>query len=1036
MNEPAPCDELGREETIFNAAVQLGDAAKRAIYLDLACENDPALRARIEKLLASDAGDNFFAQPLAKPVYSNPTGATPAAPAPAGPEAQAHGERIGRYRLLQKIGEGGLGLVYMAEQEEPVRRRVALKVIRLGMDTQSVVARFEAERQALAMMDHPNIAKILDGGVTETGRPYFVMDLVQGLPITQFCDEAKLSTPARLELFREVCSAVQHAHQKGIIHRDLKPSNILVTLHGDKPVPKVIDFGIAKATQQRLTDKTLFTQFQQFMGTPAYVSPEQATLSGLDIDTRSDIYSLGVLLYELLTGKTPFDSKELLKAGLDEMRRTICEKEPPTPSTRVSTMHGDELTTTAQRRGIEPPKLISTLRGDLDWIVMKCLEKDRARRYETANGVATDIQRHLNNEPVVAGPPGKLYRLRKLVRRNRGVFGATAAICAALVLGVFASTWEAVRARKAEQEQTNLRLQAQAQNRFLRDIFAGVGPSRALGRDTAMLKEMLDQTAERVGKELTNQPQVEIEVHDILADTYDELGLYPQMEAMAQRELTLARAQYGEEHLAVARALNWLGVAQWELGRYAQAETTHTKALGIRRKLLGQQHLDVAVSIDNLAKALRDLHREHEAEQLYREALEMRRKLLGNENIAVASSINNLANSLFYQAKYTQAEGLYRQALAMRQKLLGSEHPDVAGSLNNLAGALKMQNKPDEAAQIYRQALELRRKLLPNDHPKLAEAMVNLANVLPKRENAAEVEELLRKALAIQAKQLGTQHPKSMAITFRSLVELLMNQGRATEVEQLFAQVGAGSGAQIQSAPLLRVRGDWYARRGRFAEAMSDFRRATQIDPADHECWGLLGSTLVQAGDVGAYCDHCRKMVERFGAAGDPPTGGWWTLMTCILLPCPETDRAAMDHLREVTSHIDPNDWAWFWAKLQWGILAYRQGRFETAVEWIQKALPGAQDTYVPGDLTRDSRGDVSAYMALAMANYRLNRTNEAYFALARGLKIFENRLPKVESGDVGEYWERWVMAQVLQKEATALMGKPTDLTSLQRSQP
>src|SRR6516164_7327107 len=338
MNEPVSGDELGREETIFNAAVQLRDPAKRAIYLDLACENNAALRGRIEKLLASDASDAFFAQPLAKPIFPSAAAAAPAVSSPGAPEAQALGERIGRYRLLQKIGEGGLGLVYMAEQEEPVRRRVALKVIRLGMDTQSVIARFEAERQALAMMEHPNIAKILDGGVTETGRPYFVMDLVQGLPITQFCDEAKLSTRGRLDLFRDVCSAIQHAHQKGIIHRDIKPSNILVTLHGEKPVPRVIDFGIAKATQQRLTEKTLFTEFQQFIGTPAYMSPEQATLSGFDIDTRSDIYSLGVLLYELLTGKTPFDSKELLKAGLDEMRRTICEKEPPTPSTRVSTM--------------------------------------------------------------------------------------------------------------------------------------------------------------------------------------------------------------------------------------------------------------------------------------------------------------------------------------------------------------------------------------------------------------------------------------------------------------------------------------------------------------------------------------------------------------------------------------------------------------------------------------------------------------------------------------------------------------------------
>src|SRR5207249_1044696 len=301
------------------------------------------------------------------------------------PPTEKAGDRISRYKLLEQIGEGGCGVVYMAEQEEPVRRRVALKVIKLGMDTKSVIARFEAERQALAMMDHPNIAKVLDGGATQTGRPYFVMELVRGVRITEFCDEARLSTEARLRLFVQVCQAIQHAHQKVIIHRDLKPSNILVTVNDGAAVPKVIDFGIAKATQADLTKKTVFTRFHQFLGTPAYMSPEQAEMTSLDIDTRSDIYSLGVLLYELLTGKTPFDAEELLKAGLDEMRRRIREQEPARPSTRVSTLRGDELTTTAKRRGLDAPKLISLLRGDLDWIAMKCLEKDRARRYETAN---------------------------------------------------------------------------------------------------------------------------------------------------------------------------------------------------------------------------------------------------------------------------------------------------------------------------------------------------------------------------------------------------------------------------------------------------------------------------------------------------------------------------------------------------------------------------------------------------------------------------------------------------------------------------
>src|SRR4051812_21321803 len=394
------------EEAIYHVTRRIADRDARAAYLDQVCSGQPALRGRVEELLrACEREDSFLeapACPLTEALHT---------------AAERPGMSIGPYKLMEQIGEGGMGVVYVAEQIVPVRRRVALKVIKPGMDSRQVVARFEAERQALAMMDHPNIARVFDGGTTDSGRPFFVMELVRGVPITEYCDEQKLTIRERLELFVLVCRAVQHAQQKGIIHRDLKPSNILVTLHDGVPVPKVIDFGVAKATGQALTDKTVYTAFAQLIGTPLYMSPEQVELTGLDVDTRCDIYSLGVLLYELLTGTTPFDSETLKKAAFDEMRRIIREQEPPRPSTRLSTL-GATLTTTSAKRSSDPRQLDRSVRGELDWIVMKALEKDRRRRYETANDFAADVMRYLTDQPVEACPPSAWYRSRKFARRN------------------------------------------------------------------------------------------------------------------------------------------------------------------------------------------------------------------------------------------------------------------------------------------------------------------------------------------------------------------------------------------------------------------------------------------------------------------------------------------------------------------------------------------------------------------------------------------------------------------------------------------
>jgi eukaryotic-like serine/threonine-protein kinase len=529
---------MSRVREIFATAIEISDVAERNDMLDRECGDDFMLRAQIADLLSvrlkaeeffSDCIANSSASVISSGFLENSTEAND----------KNIGLRIGPYKVLQKIGEGGCGAVYMAEQEKPIRRRVAIKIIKLGMDTKNVIARFESERQALAMMDHPNIARVLDAGATETGRPYFVMELIHGINILEYCDKNHYDTSQRLELFVRVCNAIQHAHQRGIIHRDIKPSNILVTSHDGLPVPKVIDFGIAKAMTEPLTDKTLFTSYGLFIGTPAYMSPEQAEYSGLDVDTRSDIYSLGVLLYELLAGKPPFDQKDLMSSGLDEMRRTLREREPQRPSAKLKSYSIEDLTTTAARRQIETSKLQSLLKGDLDWIVMKALEKDRRRRYETVNGLAMDVGRFLNNEPIVARPPSRRYRLQKLVQRNRIVFSAASIVTLVMLAWIGTSTWLFFR----EKQLRNLAVEAQRQAEQARQNEATLrreADARAqIARAAVMLNRGRLVEAEKLLSQLqvpVIQPSLEAsDVFRILGDWAASEGRWNQAEIQFKR---------------------------------------------------------------------------------------------------------------------------------------------------------------------------------------------------------------------------------------------------------------------------------------------------------------------------------------------------------------------------------------------------------------------------------------------------------------------------------------------------------------------
>jgi serine/threonine protein kinase/tetratricopeptide (TPR) repeat protein len=765
------------------------------------------------------------------------------------PDEEAPGTIIGRFKLLEKIGEGGFGTVYVAEQREPVKRRVALKIIKLGMDTRQIVARFEAERQAVAMMDHPNIAKVLDGGATETGRPYFVMELVRGMKITDYCDQNNLPARERLNLFIKACQAIQHAHQKGIIHRDIKPSNILVTVNDGVAVPKVIDFGIAKATQGELTNKTVYTQFQQFIGTPAYMSPEQAEMTSLDIDTRSDIYGLGVLLYELLTGKTPFEQKDLLKAGVDGMRRMIREQEPPRPSTRVSSLHAEERTTTAKRRGLDSPKLVSLLRGDLDWIVMKCLEKDRTRRYETANGVAMDIERYLNHEPVVAARPGTLYTFRKFARRHRIVLATTTVFTGLLLAGFTVSTWQAIRASRAEK-------MARTQANFLKSVLGGVNPSVAKGRDTTLLREILDKAAARAGRELANQPEVEAEMRLTIGRTYLNLGEYTNALAMIQEGLRLFKTHVGPKHITVADALNNLGVLFSEFGDLAAAEDYDRQALALKRELLGNEHSDVAVSINNLGFRLWSQGNYAGAEALHREALRIRRKVLDKDHPDIGQSLNNLAMARWTLGYFDEAGALFRQALAVFKAKPDGDQTLVATALNNVSSVLGDLGELDDADAMNREAWAMRKKFLGERHPDTAYSQNNQAILLQKQGKLDEAETFHREALALQRETLGT-NSRYIPETLSSYALTLAKKGDLTAAETMqrdalaaaqragFKEHSAVAIALDRLAVLLAARGDIADAQTMLTNALAMTRKLSGNDHPDvipslyHLAWVL-----------------------------------------------------------------------------------------------------------------------------------------------------------------------------------------------------
>jgi serine/threonine protein kinase/tetratricopeptide (TPR) repeat protein len=643
--------------------------------------------------------------------------------------------RIGAYKLLRVLGEGGMGIVYEALQEEPVRRTVAVKLIKRGMDSKAVIARFESERQALALMNHPNIARVLDAGESGDGRPFFVMDLVRGLPVTDYCDLHRLPTHERLGLLLQVCDAIQHAHQKGIIHRDIKPTNVLVSVETGGPAVKVIDFGVAKAIVQPLTEKTLFTAAGQFVGTPAYMSPEQAELSGLDVDTRTDLYSLGVLAYELLTGTLPFEPAALRGAAFSEMLRIIREEEPVRPSVRLGTQ-GEALRTTAHRRRSGSRSLPSQLRGDLDWIVMKALEKDRTRRYSTVSEFAADIRRHLANEPVLAGPPSAAYRLRKFVRRHRVGVAAVAAVAAALLLGIAGTTLAMVRAVRAEGSAKAEARAARQTSEFLVDLFTVPSPKSGRGK-TVTARELIEKGSAGI----------------------------------RQDRFLDARVR--------ARLLQTIGLVYRNLGLYGEARPLLDEALSTRTALLGERHPETAESLNTVGSVLYLTGQPEVARPYFERALAIQSQTLDSSDPEQARTLNNLANVHLDAQDLDGARALYERALAIREKALGPEHPDVAKMLNNLGVVLRRQGQFTDSRKVLERALTIREHVLAPSHRDIAISLDNLALVLLELHDDARARELLERADRICVETLGPDHPNRIEI----LRALAVARGRTGDAE-------------------------------------------------------------------------------------------------------------------------------------------------------------------------------------------------------------------------------------------------------------